>query len=163
MFVGSANRLSCATKDDDHYYAHIEVVAIFVLLFRIVGTDNSFPLFNRRKIISLHSRFAGLSYRWFGLCQIGYISIWVNFLAEITWQPLLASACRQRHFYTHIQRLGGYLRLKLYQNTEFDGIRRGPPKSESVDCYLFLGPDPKVSYVGSNGPHHCNLHLTFYL
>ena len=26
MFAGSANRLSCATNDDEHYYAHIEVL-----------------------------------------------------------------------------------------------------------------------------------------
>ena len=48
MFFGSANRLSCATNDDGHYYARVEVIAIFVLLFGIVGTDNSLSLFNRR-------------------------------------------------------------------------------------------------------------------
>ena len=44
MFVGSANRLSCATNDDDHFYAHVEVIVIFVLLFGILGNDNSLSL-----------------------------------------------------------------------------------------------------------------------
>ena len=37
------------------------------------------------------------------------------------------------------------LRLKLYQNTEFDGIQSGPPKFESVAGEIYLDPDTKVS------------------
>ena len=59
--------------------------------------------------------------------------------------------------------LGSYyhLRLKLYQNTEFDGIRRGPPKSESVAGDLHLASDAKVLHVGLNGLQHHNLRLKF--
>ena len=59
----------------------------------------------------------------------------------------------------------GYILIygHLHQNTEFDGIRMGPPKSESVNGYLYLVPDAKVSYVGSNGLHNRNLRLKLYL
>ena len=39
------------------------------------------------------------------------------------------------------------LRLKLYQSIEFDGIRSGPPKFESVAGEIYLAPDAKVSHV----------------
>ena len=44
MFVGYANRFSCATNDDDHHYAHVEVIAAFVLVFGILSNDNSLSL-----------------------------------------------------------------------------------------------------------------------
>ena len=55
------------------------MVAIFVLLFGIDGTDNSLSMVNCREIICLNFRFAGLSYCWFGLRRIVYISMWVLF------------------------------------------------------------------------------------
>ena len=54
------------------------------------------------------------------------------------------------------------IRLKPFQNTEFDGIRRGPPKSEFVAFDLHLVFDAKLSYVGLNGLQHRNLHLKLY-
>ena len=51
------------------------------------------------------------------------------------------------------------LRLKLFHDPEFDGIRKGPPKSESVAGDFYLAPDAKVSFVWSNGLHHRNLRL----
>ena len=49
------------------------------------------------------------------------------------------------------------LRLKLYQNTEFDGIQSGPQKFESVVGEIYLAPDAKVSCVWSNGLQHRKL------
>ena len=70
------------------------------------------------------------------------------------------------------------LHLKLYQNTElhgirrgapksesvaeFDGIRRSPPKSESFAGHLHFIFDATVSYVGLNGLQHRNVRLKLY-
>ena len=45
---------------------------------------------------------------------------------------------------------------------EFDGIRRGPPKSEPVAGDFYLASDAKVSYIGSNGLDHRNLRLKLH-
>ena len=54
------------------------------------------------------------------------------------------------------------LRLKLYQNTELDGIQSSPPKSRSVAGEIHLAPDAKVWCVGSNRLQHRNIPLEFY-
>ena len=70
------------------------------------------------------------------------------------------------------------LHLKLHQNTEFHGIRRDAPKSESVAEFdgirrdpsnsesfagdLHLTSDAKVLYVGLNGLQHRNVHMKLY-
>ena len=65
--------------------------------------------------------------------------------------PLLERVWKQWHIHIHIQRVGSNLRLKLYQNTEFDEIWRGPKDPESVAGCLYLAPDTKVSYSESKG------------
>ena len=48
------------------------------------------------------------------------------------------------------------------KNTEFDGIGRGPLKSESVAGDLHLASDAKVWYAGLKELQHDNLRLKLY-
>ena len=67
--------------------------------------------------------------------------------------------------YRMVGSIGSYhrdLHLKLYLSTEFDEIRRGPLKSESVADDLHLAPDAEVSYAVLNRLHHRNLRLKLY-
>ena len=54
------------------------------------------------------------------------------------------------------------LRLKVYQVTEFNGIRRGTPESKSVAGDLHLAFDTKVSYFRLKKLKRRNLRLKLY-